>query len=488
MQSPLYLYNTLIRRKEPFEPLHPPFVGMYVCGPTVYSETHLGHARPAITFDILFRWLQHLGYRVRYVRNITDVGHLENDADSGEDKIGKKARLEQLEPMEIVQRYMNSFHYNMQLLNTLPPSIEPMASGHIIEQQQMVQEILRNGYAYEVNGSVYFDVERYNKDYHYGKLSGRVLDDLLSYTRDLSGTEEKRSPYDFALWKKADPAHIMRWPSPWGEGYPGWHLECSVMSTKYLGEVFDIHGGGMDLLFPHHECEIAQNVAARGKESVRYWIHNNMITINGQKMARSLNNFITLQELFSGRHPLLSKAYSPMTVRFFILQAHYRSTLDFSNEALQAAEKGLERLLLAMENLERISPSPSGTVDTSQLEAACREAMNDDLNTPVLIALLFEQVKVINQLLEGTASIDATHLENLKRVFRTYGQEILGLQAEKAGRTDDRLPALVDLVLRLRQEARQRKDFASSDRIRDALLKLGIEIKDTKQGTEWRLV
>ncbi|NLI23933.1 MAG: cysteine--tRNA ligase [Bacteroidales bacterium] len=488
MQSPLYLYNTLTRRKEPFEPLHPPFVGMYVCGPTVYSETHLGHARPAITFDILFRWLQHLGYRVRYVRNITDVGHLENDADSGEDKIGKKARLEQLEPMEIVQRYMNSFHYNMQLLNTLPPSIEPMASGHIIEQQQMVQEILRNGYAYEVNGSVYFDVERYNKDYHYGKLSGRVLDDLLSYTRDLSGTEEKRSPYDFALWKKADPAHIMRWPSPWGEGYPGWHLECSVMSTKYLGEVFDIHGGGMDLLFPHHECEIAQNVAARGKESVRYWIHNNMITINGQKMARSLNNFITLQELFSGRHPLLAKAYSPMTVRFFILQAHYRSTLDFSNEALQAAEKGLERLLLAMENLERISPSPSGTVDTSQLEAACREAMNDDLNTPVLIALLFEQVKVINQLLEGTASIDATHLENLKRVFRTYGQEILGLQAEKAGRTDDRLPALVDLVLRLRQEARQRKDFASSDRIRDALLKLGIEIKDTKQGTEWRLV
>lgn len=488
MQSPLYLYNTLTRRKEPFEPLHPPFVGMYVCGPTVYSETHLGHARPAITFDILFRWLQHLGYRVRYVRNITDVGHLENDADSGEDKIGKKARLEQLEPMEIVQRYMNSFHYNMQLLNTLPPSIEPMASGHIIEQQQMVQEILRNGYAYEVNGSVYFDVERYNKDYHYGKLSGRVLDDLLSYTRDLSGTEEKRSPYDFALWKKADPAHIMRWPSPWGEGYPGWHLECSVMSTKYLGEVFDIHGGGMDLLFPHHECEIAQNVAARGKESVRYWIHNNMITINGQKMARSLNNFITLQELFSGRHPLLAKAYSPMTVRFFILQAHYRSTLDFSNEALQAAEKGLERLLLAMENLERISPSPSGTVDTSQLEAACREAMNDDLNTPVLIALLFEQVKLINQLLEGTASIDATHLENLKRVFRTYGQEILGLQAEKAGRTDDRLPALVELVLRLRQEARQRKDFASSDRIRDALLKLGIEIKDTKQGTEWRLV
>jgi cysteinyl-tRNA synthetase len=461
---------------------------MYVCGPTVYSETHLGHARPAITFDILFRWLQHLGYRVRYVRNITDVGHLENDADSGEDKIGKKARLEQLEPMEIVQRYMNSFHYNMQLLNTLPPSIEPMASGHIIEQQQMVQEILRNGYAYEVNGSVYFDVERYNKDYHYGKLSGRVLDDLLSYTRDLSGTEEKRSPYDFALWKKADPAHIMRWPSPWGEGYPGWHLECSVMSTKYLGEVFDIHGGGMDLLFPHHECEIAQNVAARGKESVRYWIHNNMITINGQKMARSLNNFITLQELFSGRHPLLSKPYSPMTVRFFILQAHYRSTLDFSNEALQAAEKGLERLLLAMENLERISPSPSGTVDTSQLEAACREAMNDDLNTPVLIALLFEQVKLINQLLEGTASIDATHLENLKQVFRTYGQEILGLQAEKAGRTDDRLPALVELVLRLRQEARQRKDFASSDRIRDALLKLGIEIKDTKQGTEWRLV
>ncbi|MGB9746948.1 MAG: cysteine--tRNA ligase [Bacteroidales bacterium] len=488
MQSPLYLYNTLTRRKEQFQPLHPPFVGMYVCGPTVYSETHLGHARPAVTFDILFRWLQHLGYKVRYVRNITDVGHLENDADSGEDKIGKKARLEQLEPMEIVQRYMNSFHYNMQLLNTLSPSIEPMASGHIIEQQQMVQEILRNGYAYEVNGSVYFDVERYNKNYHYGKLSGRVLDDLLSYTRDLSGTEEKKSPYDFALWKKADPAHIMHWPSPWGEGYPGWHLECSVMSTKYLGEVFDIHGGGMDLLFPHHECEIAQNVAARGKESVRYWLHNNMITINGQKMARSLNNFITLQELFSGQHSLLAQAYSPMTVRFFILQAHYRSTLDFSNEALQAAEKGLERLLLAMDNLRRITPSPSGTVDTSRLEESCTEAMNDDLNTPVLIALLFEQVKVINQILEGTVSIDASNLENLKRIFHTFVMDILGLHTEKAGRTDDRLPALIELVLQLRNEARQRKDFAFSDKIRDALLKLGIEIKDTKQGTEWRFL
>jgi len=488
MLTRLVLYNTLTRRKEPFEPLHPPFVGMYVCGPTVYSETHLGHARPAVTFDILFRWLQRLGYKVRYVRNITDVGHLENDADSGEDKIGKKARLEQLEPMEIVQRYMNSFHYNMQLLNTLPPSIEPMASGHIIEQQQMVQEILRNGYAYEVNGSVYFDVERYNKDYHYGKLSGRVLDDLLSFTRDLSGTEEKRSPYDFALWKKADPAHIMHWPSPWGEGYPGWHLECSVMSTKYLGEVFDIHGGGMDLLFPHHECEIAQNVAARGKESVRYWLHNNMITINGQKMARSLNNFITLQEIFAGNHPLLEQAYSPMTVRFFILQAHYRSTLDFSNEALQAAEKGLERLMTAMENLNRITPAATSEVDLSTLEEQCAGALNDDLNTPVLIALLFDQVKTINLILEGKISIDAGNLETLKRVFHTYVTDVLGIKQEKASRTDDRLPALIELVLKLRQEARERKDFATSDRLRDALLKLGIEIKDTKQGSEWRLL
>lgn len=488
MHSGLFLYNTLTRRKEPFEPLHPPFVGMYVCGPTVYSETHLGHARPAITFDILFRWLMHMGYRVRYVRNITDVGHLENDADSGEDKIGKKARLEQLEPMEIVQRYMNSYHYNMQLLNTLPPSIEPMASGHIIEQQQMVQEILRNGYAYEVNGSVYFDVERYNKDFHYGKLSGRVLDDLINYTRDLSGTEEKRSPYDFALWKKADPTHIMRWPSPWGEGYPGWHLECSVMSTKYLGEVFDIHGGGMDLLFPHHECEIAQNVAARGRESVRYWLHNNMITINGQKMARSLNNFITLQELFSGNHPLLAQAYSPMTIRFFILQAHYRSTLDFSNEALQAAEKGLERLMLAMENLQRISPKSESTVDISGLEQRCAEAMNDDLNTPVLIAHLFDQVKTINQILEGTATIDSPNLEALQRVFKTYLNDILGILPEKSAGTDNRLSAVVELVLRLRREARERKDFALSDRLRDELGKLGIEIKDTKNGTEWRLV
>jgi len=484
----MLLYNTLTRKKEVFEPLHPPFVGMYVCGPTVYSETHLGHARPAITFDVLFRYLLTLGYKVRYVRNITDVGHLENDADAGEDKIGKKARLEQLEPMEVVQRYKNNYHLNMDLLNVLPPSIEPTASGHIIEQQEMIKTILANGYAYESNGSVYFDVVKYNKKYHYGKLSGRVLDDLLSYTRELSGQDEKHSTYDFALWKKADPEHIMRWPSPWSDGYPGWHLECSVMSTKYLGPVFDIHGGGMDLMFPHHECEIAQSVAAQGHDAVRFWLHNNMITINGQKMARSLNNFITLQELFTGRHPLLEKAYSPMTIRFFILQAHYRGTIDFSNEALQAAEKGLERLMTAMENLDRISPSDSSTVKVADLEKLCAEAMDDDMNTPVLLAHLFEGVKMINLLLEGSEKIGAGDLDKLKALYRRYVNDILGLKNEKAaGQNDKLIGTLVEFVLDLRKEARSRKDFGTSDRIRDELLRLGIEIKDTRDGVEWRL-
>ncbi len=351
MQNNLHIFNSLSKKKERFKPLHPPFAGMYVCGPTVYSDSHLGHARPAITFDILYRYLMHLGYKVRYVRNITDVGHLENDADEGDDKILKKARLEHLEPMEIVQKYMDSYHRNMDHLNVLNPSIEPRASGHIIEQQQLIKELLEKGYAYEVNGSVYFDVLKYNEKYEYGKLSGRVLEELQSNTRALEGQDEKRNSYDFALWKKAAPEHIMRWPSPWGDGYPGWHLECSAMSYKYLGEVFDIHGGGMDLLFPHHECEIAQSTGARGKEPVRYWMHNNMITINGQKMARSLGNFILLDQLFSGKHPLLQQAYSPMTVRFFMLQAHYRSPVDFSNEALQAAEKGFQKLMKAIETV-----------------------------------------------------------------------------------------------------------------------------------------
>ena len=394
----LFIYNTLTRKKELFVPLHAPHVGMYVCGPTVYGDGHLGHARPAITFDIVFRYLTHLGYKVRYVRNITDVGHLEHDADDGEDKIAKKARLEQLEPMEVVQYYLLRYHKAMEALNVLPPSIEPHASGHIIEQIKLVEEILKNGYAYESKGSVYFDVAKYNKDHHYGVLSGRNLDDVLNTTRELDGQDEKHNPADFALWKCAQPEHIMRWPSPWSDGFPGWHMECSAMSTRYLGEQFDIHGGGMDLMFPHHECEIAQSTAACGHDSARYWMHNNMITINGQKMGKSLGNFITLEQLATGAHPLLEQAYSPMTIRFFILQAQYRSTLDFSNEALQAAEKGYERLMKAVSTLKKIKPSEASSVDISGVEARCTAAMDDDLNTPDALAALFDFVREINTL------------------------------------------------------------------------------------------
>ena len=376
MTQPFYIYNTLTRKKEEFKPLNPPYVGMYVCGPTVYGDAHLGHARPAITFDVLFRYLRHLGYKVRYVRNITDVGHLENDADEGEDKVAKKARLESLEPMEVVQYYLNRYHKAMEALNVLPPSIEPHASGHIIEQIEYIKKIIEAGYAYVSNGSVYFDVVKYNKDHHYGKLSGRNIDDLLNTTRELDGQSEKHNSFDFALWKKASPEHIMRWPSPWSDGFPGWHLECSTMSTKYLGEEFDIHGGGMDLLFPHHECEIAQSVAAQGHETVHYWMHNNMITINGQKMGKSLGNFITLDEFFSGNHKLLQQPYSPMTIRFFILQAHYRSTVDFSNEALQASEKALQRMLEGWDNLSKIEPAEVSTVDVKTIRERCYEAMN----------------------------------------------------------------------------------------------------------------
>lgn len=489
MEHPLYVYNTLNRKKEQFIPLHSPRVGLYVCGPTVYGDPHLGHARPSITFDILFRYLTHLGYKVRYVRNITDVGHLENDADQGEDKIAKKARLEELEPMEVVQYYLNRYHKAMDALNVLPPSIEPHASGHIIEQIQLVKDILDNGYAYESEGSVYFDVEKYNTSYAYGKLSGRNVEDMLNTTRSLDGQEEKRNSVDFALWKKASPEHIMRWPSPWSDGFPGWHLECSAMSKKYLGEVFDIHGGGMDLVFPHHECEIAQSVAAGGKEAVRYWMHNNMITINGQKMGKSLGNFITLEELFTGKHELLQQAYSPMTIRFFILQAQYRSTLDFSNEALQASEKGLERILEAYENIGKIPASPQATVDVKGLRKKCYDALNDDLNTPVAISCLFEAVKHINSALGGQETLTRADIDELESVFSTFLIDIMGIKNEvKDGNAAyESFAKAVDMLLEMRLQAKLNKDWATSDKIRNELTALGFEIKDTKDSFEWRL-
>lgn len=486
MQNNLVIYNSLTRRKEPFRPLHPPFVGLYVCGPTVYSDAHLGHARPAVTFDLLYRYLTHLEFKVRYVRNITDVGHLENDADEGEDKIEKKARLEHLEPMEVVQKYLNTYLRNMDQLNVLHPSIEPRASGHIIEQQELVKEILKKGYAYEVNGSVYFDVEKYNKKYNYGKLSGRVLEELQSNTRALEAQDEKRNPFDFALWKKASPEHLMRWPSPWSVGFPGWHLECSAMSTKYLGEVFDIHGGGLDLQFPHHECEIAQSTAATGKESVRYWMHNNMITINGQKMARSLGNFITLDQLFSGKHALLKQAYSPMTIRFFILQAHYRSTVDFSNEALQASEKGFQKLIRAFETLNKLKPSLSSTLDVESLRIKSYEAMDDDLNTPVLLSNLFEGVRFINSAADGTEKLCSSDINALKLLFRTFVFNILGLKDESSAVGDEKLTDdLIKIIIDLRQDAKNRKEWDQSDKIRNDLKNAGIILKDLKEGAEW---
>lgn len=489
MEQSLTIYNSLSRVKEVFEPLHAGKAGMYVCGPTVYSNAHLGHARPAITFDLLYRYLLHLGYKVRYVRNITDVGHLEDEVEeTGEDKISKKARLEQLEPMEVVQKYMNTFHRNMEELNTLPPTIEPRASGHIIEQQVMIRRILEEGYAYEVNGSVYFDVHKYNNHYRYGILSGRNLEEMQANTRRLEGQQEKRNPFDFALWKKATPEHIMQWPSEWGMGFPGWHLECSAMSTKYLGEVFDIHGGGMDLQFPHHECEIAQSTAALGHPSVRFWMHNNMITINGQKMARSLGNFITLDELFSGNHPLLTGAYSPMTVKFFILQAHYRSTLDFSNEALVSAGKGLERLMKAIALLEKLPVSPSASVDIAALEKNCCAAMNDDLNSPILIAHLFEGVRLINLIGDGKETITEEGLDRLKNLFRVYLFDILGLKPEESSAAgSETVRQLVDLTLEVRSRAKNNKDWTTSDFIRDELGKIGIVVKDRKDGTEWEM-
>ena len=491
MDNKLYIYNTLSRRKELFKPVHEGRVGMYVCGPTVYGDAHLGHTRPAITFDVLYRYLMHLGYKVRYVRNITDVGHLEHDADDGEDKVAKKARLEQLEPMEVVQFYLNRYHKAMEALNVLPPSIEPHASGHIIEQIEYIKKILEAGYAYESQGSIYFDVEKYNRDYNYGKLSGRNIEELLNTTRELDGQSEKHNPIDFALWKKAAPEHIMRWPSPWSDGFPGWHLECSTMGEKYLGEVFDIHGGGMDLMFPHHECEIAQSVAHNGHETVHYWMHNNMITINGQKMGKSLGNFITLDEFFTGSHKLLTQAYTPMTIRFFILQAHYRGTVDFSNEALQAAEKAYDRMVDGWRRLQDLKASETSSVDVKEFRPRCYEAMNDDLNTAMVIATLFDACRVINQVNDGKATLTQADIDELKDLFQVFLVDVLGVRtelvaSEEAG-TLEPFEKAVDLLLEIRKEAKAKKDWATSDLIRDKIAALGFVVKDTKDGFEWSL-
>ncbi len=488
MEQKVIVYNTLSRKKEEFIALNPPLVGMYVCGPTVYGDPHLGHARPAITFDLIFRYLNHIGYKVRYVRNITDVGHLENDADEGEDKIAKKARLEEIEPMEVAQYYLDRYHFAMDKLNVKRPSIEPRASGHIIEQMEIIKLILDAGYAYESNGSIYFDVEKYSKKYKYGILSGRVLEDLISNTRELEGQSEKRNPADFALWKKASPEHIMRWNSPWSIGFPGWHLECSAMSKKYLGEQFDIHGGGMDLLFPHHESEICQSQVAHGHNPAKYWIHNNMITINGQKMGKSLGNFITLNEFFDGSHKLLEQAYSPMTIRFFILQANYRSTVDFSNEALQAAEKGMKKMFQAQNTLENLKAGNSSSENIDELIKSMYSAMNDDFNSPILIAQLFEACRIINTIKDGKASLTEIDLQKLRTAFNCFVNDILGLNSEEnsnSGSQNDVLNGLMNLIIDIRQNAKNNKDWTTADSIRNKLNELKIVIKDTKEGAEW---
>jgi cysteinyl-tRNA synthetase len=487
MSKKIQIYNTLTRKKEVFNPIVENHVGMYVCGPTVYGDPHLGHARPGITFDVVFRYLKHADYKVRYVRNITDAGHLENDADEGEDKIVKRARLEQLEPMEIVQFFTISYHSAMEKLNCLPPSIEPRATGHIIEQIEMIKGILENGFAYEVNGSVYLDVNKYNEKYPYGTLSGRNLEDTLEGTRDLDGQSEKKSPVDFAIWKKASAEHIMKWRSPWGEGFPGWHMECSAMGQKYLGRNFDIHGGGMDLVFPHHEAEIAQSNACNDCNPVNYWMHNNMITVDGKKMGKSLGNFINLEEFFTGSHAKLERAYSPMTIRFFILQAHYRSTVDFSNAALQAAEKGFNKLMNAMETLQKLEPSEKSTYDVNELEQNCYAAMDDDFNTPILIAHLFDGVRIINSVKDGKESLTSSNLEKLKNVFTAFVTDILGFISTKGNGENDLTNEVMELVLKLRENAKKNKDFKSADLIRDELDKTGIQIKDSREGSSWKL-
>tara|TARA_B100000768_G_scaffold165070_1_gene167409 strand:+ start:1391 stop:2860 length:1470 start_codon:yes stop_codon:yes gene_type:complete len=487
MSKKIQIYNTLTKQKEVFNPIVKNHVGMYVCGPTVYGDPHLGHARPGITFDVVFRYLKHADYTVRYVRNITDAGHLENDADEGEDKISKKARLEQLEPMEIVQFYTISYHKAMAALNCLPPSIEPRATGHIIEQIKMVEKILENGFGYTINGSVYLDVNKYNEKYPYGTLSGRNIEDTLEGTRALDGQSEKKSPVDFAIWKKANLEHIMRWPSPWGEGFPGWHMECSAMSEKYLGKTFDIHGGGMDLVFPHHEAEITQSNACNNCNPVNYWMHNNMITVDGKKMGKSLGNFINLEEFFNGSHEKLEKAYTPMTIRFFILQAHYRSTLDFSNDALQAAEKGFKKLMNAMETLGNISASDTSSYDINNLQEKCYAAMNDDFNTPILIAHLFDGVRIINSVKDRKESLNISDLQQLKTIFNTFFTDILGFTSDRESSRNNLTNEVMELVLQLRGNAKKSKDFDTADLIRDKLDEVGIQIKDEREGSTWEV-
>ncbi len=483
-EQTLKVYNSLSGEKEVFEPVHEGHVGMYVCGPTVYSNVHLGNCRTFISFDLIFRYLRHLGYKVRYVRNITDAGHLEDDADHGEDKIAKKARLEKIEPMEVVQRYTIDFHNILQKFNLLPPSIEPTATGHIVEQIELIKEILLKGFAYETNGSVYFDVVKFNEDHTYGKLSGRKLEDMIANTRELSSQDEKRNPQDFALWKKAEPQHIMRWPSPWGEGFPGWHLECTVMSTKYLGETFDIHGGGMDLKFPHHECEIAQAEACYEHAPVRYWLHANMLTLNGKKMAKSTGNNLLPGEIFSGNNPILSKAYTPSVVRFFMMQAHYTSILDLSDEALLAAEKGYLRLMDALDQLPTLPTGKSSEFDVKAWRQRCYEAMNDDFNSPILVAQLFEAVKAINLVRDGKQTVTAGDKQVLAESFEAFVYDVLGLEKGRRDGVDTRkLEGTVELLIEMRNQARANKDYAASDRIRDALAGLGIQLKDGKDGT-----
>lgn len=484
----LTVTNSLTGEKEPFVPLNAPHVGMYVCGPTVYSDVHLGNCRTFISFDLIYRYLSHLGYSVRYVRNITDAGHLENDADEGEDKIAKKARLEQLEPMEIVQRYTVGFRHIMGLFNALPPSIEPTATGHIVEQIEMTKRLLDKGLAYEVNGSIYFDVEAYNHNFNYGELSGRQIDELLAGTRELDGQSEKRNPRDFALWKKASPYHIMRWPSPWGVGFPGWHLECSVMSSKYLGEQFDIHGGGMDLKFPHHECEIAQCQADTGLRPVKYWLHGNMLTLNGKRMSKSTGNTILPLELFSGNNALLDKGFSPSVVRFFMMQAHYRSVLDFSNDALLAAEKGYNRLMDALGQVDKLQPGNTSTWNVENWEKAGYAAMDDDFNSPMLVAQLFEAVRFINSATQGNGSLTAADLERFKSTLNAFVYDILGLQMGTVADTHhEQLEAAMKLLLQLRDQARLDRNWALSDQIRDQLAEAGITVRDSKEGSTFSL-
>ena len=484
----LVIYNTLSRTKERFEPINPPFVGMYVCGPTVYSDVHLGNCRTFISFDLIYRYLSHIGYKVRYVRNITDAGHLEGDNDEGEDKFAKRAKLEQLEPMEIVQKYTLGFHEILRIFNTLPPSIEPTATGHIIEQIEMIKEILAAGYAYEIDGTVYFDVEKYSQTHDYGILTNRKLEDLLEGTRELSGQDEKKGRLDFALWIKAKPETLMKWPSPWGWGFPGWHIECSAMSAKYLGTTFDIHGGGMDLQATHHTNEIAQSQACNHVEPVKYWVHTNLLPVNGVRMSKTAGNGFLPMELFTGDHPLLERGYSPMSVRFFMAQSHYRSTLDFSNEALQAAEKGYKKLMESIKRIAKIEPSKASTVNIGEIRKNCYDAMNDDFNSPVLIAQLFEAVRVINSAVDKTETLTAVDIDNLKNLMQTFVFDVLGLIDEsEANAGGDVINGLMNLIIDIRKTARENKDWTTSDMIRDQLKAAGVEIKDTKDGVEWRV-